>query len=216
MIETVLDYDQCLENLRALTAYYASHAGTRNEATTRFHLIDTLLYQCLGWAKQDCYVEEPHEGEFSDYTFFAPRRIMILEAKKEGDYFEVPAGKVALTYRIKSLWQGNDGLKAAMKQVASYCQERGIPLGAFSNGHQMVAFLAARNDGVPPFDGQCVVFPSLAYMLEHFVSLWNLLSRHGVEDKNLEIKLLGESRPSLPPVLATKLTSYPGHINREI
>jgi hypothetical protein len=73
---------------------------------------------------------------------FARRRVLIVEAKKEGDYFEVPVGKLQLKYSIQGLFRDSPNLRAAMEQVARYCQSRGIPFAAVSNGHQVVAFLA--------------------------------------------------------------------------
>ena len=37
-------------------------------------------------------LEEENNGEYADYTFYLPRRTLIVEAKREGIYFEVPAG----------------------------------------------------------------------------------------------------------------------------
>lgn len=214
-VDTTVSFEQGEANLAALVDYYLKNLGNRNEATTRSQLIDTLLYECLGWAKHSVYCEEPRSEEYADYTFYAPRKIMILEAKREGTFFEIPAGKVAQTYSIKSLTKGNPGLREAIEQVADYCQKRGVPLACCCNGYQLVAFVANRNDSVAPLDGQCVVYPSLSFMLEHFIQLWNLLSRPGIEDKNLERKLLGDSRPHVPPTLATTLgEAYPGTIAR--
>ena len=40
-----------------------------------------------------------------------------------------------------------------MEQAAGYCQSRGVPYAAVSNGHQFVIFVATRSDGIPPFEG---------------------------------------------------------------
>ncbi len=215
-VNTLLDYDTCLRNLGALANYYSQNVRDRNEATTRLHLIDTVIFECLGWAKHDAYTEEPRDGEYTDYSFFAPRRIMILEAKREGDYFEIPATKTSLTYSIKSLCRGNPGLKQALDQVAGYCQTRGIPVGVFSNGHQLVAFIAVRDDGVAPMDGKCAVFPSLGFMVENFSELWNLLSRIGVEEKRLFSRLLGHEQPKPPEALCFRIGAYPGTKGRNV
>lgn len=206
-------YDECLRNLENLSEYYSENVGNRNEATTRLHLIDTLLFECLGWAKHEAIAEEHHRtdrDEYTDYTFYAPRRVMILEAKREGETFEIPAGRVAPIHTIKSLCRSNPKLKAAIEQTAGYCQSRGVPLGVISNGHQLLAFVSTRSDGVPPMDGKAIVFSSFLLMLEHFLDLWNCLSKPGVEEKHLEKKLLGSQQPELPPTLADSISSYPG------
>ena len=215
-VDTLLDYDACLRNIEALTDYYSRNLQMRNEATTRLHLIDTLVFECLGWAKHDAYAEESRDEQYADYTFFAPRRIMILEAKREGEYFEVPAGKASVIYSIKSLCRGNPALKLALEQVAAYCQSRGVPIGAFSNGHQLVVFVATRGDGVPPMQGKCVVFPSLGFMVSRFKDLWNVLSKPGMEEKGLYNRLLGADQPRRPPSLSAQILKYPGTMGRNV
>jgi len=157
-------YDECQTNLENLAIFYGKNLGNRNEATTRLHLINTLLTDCLGWEMRDISCEEhqrKERAEYTDYTFFAPRRMMILEAKREGVTFEVPTSKVAIIYTLNSICKGNSLLKSAVDQVASYCQSRGIPIAVICNGHQLLAFVANRNDGVPPINGKALVFPSL-------------------------------------------------------
>jgi len=55
-----LDYEAAREKLDDLVAWSIEHATevSRNEATTRLHLIDRLLFECLGWDREDCIAEE--------------------------------------------------------------------------------------------------------------------------------------------------------------
>jgi len=212
-------YTKCQENLVNLAKYYSENIGNRNEATTRLHLIDTLLFDCLAWEKYNALAEQHHRDErdeYTDYTFYGPRRIMILEAKREGDAFEVPAGKNSLVYKIKSLCHGNRVLKGAVEQAARYCQCRGVPIAVVSNGHQLVAFVANRADGIPPMDGSAMVFPSLHFMHDRFLQLWNALSRPGIEEKHLYNRLLGSQQPELPRTLAESISDYPGTKGRNV
>src|ERR1035437_5747357 len=125
----------------------------RNEATTRLQLIDRLFLDCLGWTRDDFVAEAHRSGEYADYIGSAPRPLLILEAKREGDYFELPAGNNSLEYSIPTLSRDNPNTEAAIKQVTRYCQDRGIPFAAVSNGHQIVTFIAVRTDA-PPLDGR--------------------------------------------------------------
>src|SRR5262249_38645436 len=103
------------------------------------------------------------------------------------------------------------GVFYALLQASRYCQGRGVPVGAVCNGHQLVAFIGSRNDGEPPLDGYAYVFPSLPFMMQHFGELWNLLSRQGIENRNVFTRLLGASQPELPPKLSASLGhGYPG------
>jgi len=107
-------------------------------------------------------------------------------------------------------------LKAAIAQAAGYCQSRGVPFGVICNGHQIVAFVATRNDGSPPFEGKALVFPSLDFMLSNFYELWQALSKPAIEQKKLYARLIGEILPELPPKLSSNIIGYPGVVNRNI
>lgn len=209
-------YEECRENLEKLSTWYALAKAQRNEATTRLQLIDRLFFDCLGWSKDDVVLEESDGQEFADYTFNAPRKILIVEAKREGLYFEVPAGKERLEYSLPSLMRDNPSLKKALEQVAAYCQARGVPFGVVCNGWQMVAIIAVRSDGLSPLDGKGLVFPSLEFAVVHFQKLWNALSKSGVEQKTLYSILIGDVRRDLPVKMSSTLHQYPGSKSRNI
>lgn len=206
------DYEECRINLEKLIAWY--EPAHRNEATTRFQIIDRIFFECLGWSKDDVIMEEHHGGEYSDYSFNAPRRILIVEAKKEDQYFEIPAAKTQLEYSIASLSRDNANLKAAISQVAAYCQQRGTPFGAVSNGCQIIAFIAVRSDSIAPLDGKALVFSSLEKMLEKFLDFWQALSKPGLEEKKLQARLIGDLQAQLPRKLSETIAIYPGIKNR--
>ncbi len=100
-------------------------------------------------------------------------------------------------------------LSNALSQVAGYCQPRGVPYGAVTNGHQIVAFVATRVDGSPALDGKALVFASPSIMLAHFLDLWQALSRYGVEENRLKFRLIG-GLPDLPRKLSATINKYPG------
>lgn len=212
-----IDYELSRTNLENLAAWYKSQVSeyNRNEADTRLHLIDILLFECLGWNRQeDCKVEEAHGGDYTDYSLFCPNRCLIVEAKKEGIYFELPAGHSRLDYSLKSLCKDNPQIKEAVGQAMRYCQSRGTPLGVVCNGHQLICFVACRDDGVPPIEGNVVLFDSLQKMLDNFLTLWKYLSKPGVKEKNLQRHLLGSLIPILPAKLSAQIPSYPGFKGR--
>ena len=203
------EYEHCRRNLQKLVADYEASGGGRNEATTRLHFIDRLLFDCLDWSVNDCISEASYNGEYADYTCLAPRPMLIVEAKKEGNYFEVPAGSERLEYSIPSLMRDNSNLAMAIKQVAGYCQSRGVTFAVVANGHQVVAFVATRQDS-PPLEGRALVFPSLSFMSAHFLDLWNAISRPGIQEKLLEKRLIGSTPTISLPKLASSIPDYPG------
>lgn len=205
-----VEYDQSRDNLSALVDRYNSIDQThRNEATTRLHLIDEMLFNCLGWDKLDCEAEDGSESTFTDYSLGKPFVHLIVEAKKEDTYFEVPAGHNALVCRIQRFKNDAPDVFKAIKQAMAYCQSRGVPIGAVCNGHQVVAFMASRTDGIPPMEGKALVLNSLQNMVDHFLELWNCLSKHGVSSRHLAV-LLQETEERLPPnKLSLRIHNYP-------
>jgi GTPase SAR1 family protein len=209
------DYEAAYKNIQELNSYYeAQGASNRNEASTRLHLIDTLIFDCLGWGRDDCSPEEPHGGDYSDYSLFAPHRLLIVEAKREGIYFELPAGRNKSVYSIEFFEKTNKAVYGAIKQSLGYCLDRGAPFGCVSNGHQVIAFLGSRTDGVPPLSGKVLVFDSIQAMEDRFFELWQNLSKPGIQAHNLTNSLQENPVPSPPAKLSGKLSRYPGYKNR--
>lgn len=214
--DMIEEYENGRKSLERLVEWYNQRQGDRNEATTRLHLIDVLFFECLGWEKGNVDAEESSGREYADYTFRAPRRMLIVEAKREGLYFELPAGTKGLYRHVQSLCRDYEDLKKAIEQAAGYCQHRGVPFGAVCNGHQLTAFVACRNDGVNPLDGKAMVFASLEEMRDNFRTFWDALSQPGVEDKRLGTLLIGENRRRLPAKLSAGIRGYPGVKGRNV
>lgn len=63
-----------------------------NEASTRHEIIDRIIHGVLDWPRQLVKPEEHNSEGYADYVFYRPdrKRILVLEAKKEGAYFELP------------------------------------------------------------------------------------------------------------------------------
>ena len=186
-------------------------AEPMNEATTRLRIINALLTDCLGWSVQDIDAEKHHAGDFVDYAVGRPATEMIVEAKREGLHFSLPAGiSGRRNVQLATLSQDKN-TKEAIDQVLKYCQTQGVPVAVICNGHQLVAFYASRQDGTPPLSGSALCFSSLTEMLDDFAVLWSHLSRSGMATKNLQRTLIGRmNRPAAPPKLSEQLYNYPG------
>jgi GTPase SAR1 family protein len=210
-------YEHGKQALDDLISWYEQQGDVvRNEATTRLHLIDQLLTDVLGWPLEEIETEQPHGPEYADYALGKPAVRLILEAKREGVYFSVPVGTSGLVHRLPSLTEGKQGaaLRDATKQVSEYCASRGVAMAAVSNGTQLVAFLGARTDGTPPSRGACLVFPSLSSMRENFRTMWDNVSRAGVENRTLHLTLREGELPTAPEPLSAQLPNYPGYRRR--
>jgi len=204
------EYEAHWKAIGEVAVWYEANAANRNEATTRLQLIDRIFFDCLGWNRNDAVAEEAHNGQYADYTFSAPRRLLIVEAKKEGTYFELPVGLTGIETTIPSLLRTTTALKSALEQVAGYCQSRGVPYAAVTNGHQIVVFVATRSDGVPPFEGRALVFQSIAQMRDRFLDFWNILSKPAIEKQSLRARLFAKPSVSLPAKLSATIKPYPG------
>lgn len=185
-----------------------------NEADTRFRFIDEILIECLNWEPKDINNEDVKDGHYADYKLNLFRPVAVWEAKRTGNYFELPVGTSKLIMPIKTICKDNPSIKDALNQVSGYCHERGIKIGVVSNGWQIIAFVANRNDSVPPLDGDGLVIPSLEFFLANYKEVWNCLSKNGFQEDYITKKLIGGAEEQLPPKLSSTITQYPGIKNR--
>lgn len=204
-------YNSAKNRLDALVGQWQQvEEKSRNEATTRLHLIDQLLTGALGWPRDQIVAEKSHDGEFADYTLGRPAAKLILEAKREGVYFDLPAGVSSGVMSLKTVLDGSESLGRAVDQVVTYCQKRGVPIAVICNGHQLVAFFASRGDGVPPLSGRALVFASLEDMRGMYRLFWDNLSPPGVDSLALH-STLGDTEATTPPEkLSARVPGYPG------
>jgi hypothetical protein len=205
------EFEHGRAELDALSEWWAEHESTRNEATTRFHLIDALLTNVLHWPKEAMRLEDSLDRTYADYALGSSGTRLIVEAKREGVYFELPAGVSSGIMQLKTVMDSDAAIDAAVRQVLGYCQSRGVSYATVSNGHQLIAFLASRQDSVPPLQGRALVFASIDAMRAEFQTLWNNLSRDGVDQQTLTGTLGDLTVIPPPPRLSSRITNYPGY-----
>lgn len=198
---------------RLLTFSGQPEHSDRNEATTRLQLIDRLLFEALQWSKDDAVSEEYHSGEYADYVLGQPMRRLVVEAKREGAYFTLPDG-LPRTPKLSTLFAASAEIREAIEQAMRYAAGRGTPFAAIANGHQLIAFVASRTDGVGPLDGQALAFGSPTELVEEFRLVWDNLSPPGVANYTLSATLGAETEPPPPPKLSSRLSGYPGFQKR--
>src|SRR5690349_13228889 len=155
-------------------------------------------------------LERPYNQEYTDYELGWPAKSVVVEAKREGAYFDLPAGFDQNTCSIKKLGDISEDIKAAISQCIKYCQQRGIGIGVVTNGRQFIAFLGSRQDGVPPELGRALVFHSLSNIKERFRDFWDYLSPEGVSSRNLSRLLSAKSFKRPPEKFSSRITHYPG------
>jgi hypothetical protein len=208
-----ITYEDGYARVKELAEAMTEARNDRNEATTRLQLIDRLLFECLGWSRDDLGAEDYGAGEYADYVMPARRRRLVLEAKREGATFELPEG-LGERAAIEALLGLGGTVEAAIQQAKGYAQKRGAPYAAICNGHQLLAFIASRQDGVDPDRGRALVFADPAAMVERFASLWENLGPLGTSAMTLS-RTLGTAARARPPKLAETIADYPGTATSE-
>ena len=208
-------YDAAKERLDDLIKEWdRSSDERRNEATTRLQLIDELLTGALGWSRSQIEAEKSHCGTYADYALGKPGVRMIVEAKREGVYFDLPAGVTSGVVSLATVMESSRAIADAVRQVVGYCQTRGVPIAAISNGHQLIAFFASRSDGIPPLEGKALVFASLEDMRMMYRRFWDNLSEPGVESFALHGTLSDVKASTPPEKLSARIKGYPGTWSR--
>ena len=181
-----------------------------NEAETRFQIIDRIIVECLGWPRESLRLEQGQKGRaYSDYELGDPR-CAIWEAKRQNHTFELPADPQRRTLKDLPSVMALDGkVSTAIQQVQEYCSARGVELAVATNGHQIIAFLATRSDGIAPLQGRCFVINGYEQLKEEFPNVWQMLSPEGIAERCLKRLLkVGEHR-ALPQKMSSLLTNYP-------
>jgi len=146
-----------------------------NEANTRFHIIDRLLIECLGWPKEPekFRVEVRTDGDYQDYVLGSPP-LVIWEAKRSGIYFDFPADAARKSLQpIDEIFAVSKTAAAAMRQAQGYCNDSGVEFAVVCNGHQLIAFAAIRI-GQSWLKGQAFVIKSLQHLNEEFPIVWQM------------------------------------------
>lgn len=210
-----LSADPYQMGLRRIKELAKSGYGDRNEDTTRFQLIDALLVECLGHPRSSFVTEEYAKPGFADYVISAPSRSLVIEAKREGKGFELPAGlEGRATVSMQTLCE-DPMAREAVEQVLGYAQRMGIPLAGIANGHQLAVFLGSRTDGKLPHEGDALVFASFEDMVDRFRALWDMLSREAlVQRKLVQFLMVGSPNEQPPPKMSATLLNYPGFRRR--
>lgn len=202
-------FDEGMESLRVLIEEYPDDDFDYNEADTRHRIIDSLIHDCLGWKRSDTKIERRYGNTYSDYELGNPPKA-VIEAKKTGVYFEFPAESESFKKikSLRSIISTSENFSKAFDQTIGYCSQRGIQIGAISNGHQLIIFLGVRADGVPPSQGKCIFFNGLRDIEDNFSLFWNSLSPEGIRQSRLSRELLLTTPTGIPQKLSNNISSY--------
>jgi hypothetical protein len=151
----------------------------------------------LGWNEANIRREENIESGRIDYTLlYQDAPIIIIEAKKAGEYFEIPKSMTNRRYKLRGAIETVANLTKAIEQARRYCDDIGCKYAAVCNGYQLVIFVAITL-GKNWKDGYCYAFHSLVDIKENFNLFWNMLSYEQVISRSSLIEHLEKGKREL-------------------
>jgi hypothetical protein len=187
-VVVALTPDAALEALRGLISEFRAFCcdhGNVTEADTRAKVIDAVLRDVLGWPESGIEREASSQDGFMDYVLsLAGKRLVVVEAKREGVAFEMPIGTLR-RLKLNGVLAKSKSVLDASNQVRQYCDNQGIRFAIATNGYAWIVFRAIRED-MPWREGSARVFYSLEEIESQFTAFWNLLSRDAVEHGSLD------------------------------
>lgn len=204
-MQALFELSDGYKKLKEIIAAFPIESAHWNEAQNRFHFVDRLLTECLGWERDYMDVEKTDElGGRADYLLGHPVKA-ILEAKREASLFqELPFGKPSIVRKIAPLVEACKTFEAAVHQVIPYCSIRGAPIAIVCNGPQLAIFQAVII-GQSPLDGECYLFNGFLSYLTNFPVLWRLLSPEGIAENRALRELALHRNPRIPPKASTAI-----------
>jgi predicted type IV restriction endonuclease len=177
--------DKAYKNLLNIIGEYRDKLPLMNEAETRAKVIDRVLKECLDWSEDSIRREDRVESGYTDYQLLISGTCrIVIEAKRAGDYFDIPKTKHRRTYKLSGAIESVTNLMDAINQVRAYCTDVGSKYGAVFNGYQLVIFPAI-SIGKSWKEGYCTIFHSFDDLKENFNLLWNTLAFENVKQGSL-------------------------------
>lgn len=174
---------QSFLNLRAEAANYELEFQT--EADTRARLISRIIHDVLDWPQQNVKREDYANPGFMDYLLLTNKPIIVVEAKKSGDTFDLPSDATTKKlFTLNGVIRTIKNLAAHIDQVCQYCWHNGVEYAVITNGPQWVAFKAF-TDGIHVGQGRVILFNSLDDIADRFAEFWSLLAKVQVENNSL-------------------------------
>ncbi len=170
-----------------------------NEADTRFHIVDRLLREVLGWPVGAFKMEESTAEGFADYilTRTNGKPVLIIEAKRTGVYFDLPSNynhkKAFRAVKTRTLLT-SEALKKAIFQAQRYCADEGCEYGAVTNGTQFILFKAFQK-GKAWRDLTALVVSDIAWFETNFTDAVSLIGYAAVLEKQSLQAAFDGSRP---------------------
>lgn len=166
-----------------------------NEADVRFKIIDSILKDILAWPLESVACEKVIDGSRADYVLKRKNNTpaLVIEAKKEDDYFTLPTTPNSKNNYNKILVETlltNLSIKKAINQVKEYCEELGCSYGAISNGHEWI-FFCINPQNKPWKKLPAFVVSRMQFFKEDYILAKNLFGYESIINNNSLRKNIG-------------------------
>jgi len=109
------------------------------------------LTEFLGWPEYFIRREVPTHKGFMDCTFspVGARPIVLIEAKREGVHFFIPARRRVSRYQLDGPIAKYKPLYAAIEQAHEYAVDRVVRYAIVTNGYSWIVFRAVSDSESP-------------------------------------------------------------------
>ncbi|MCY3725605.1 MAG: AAA family ATPase [Rhodobacteraceae bacterium] len=160
-----------------------------NESSTRLKIIDSILFEVLGWNKNESKPGEKAGDGFTDYSLKIDNLTkVVVEAKKKTKSFDLENRVSGRAYKLNGSCF-NPEAKKAINQAIGYSAFNGAELACITNGTEWIIFRANRlATGENILEGKAFVFNSIDGIKQEFRKFYDLLSLDSVSN----LKFRGE------------------------
>ena len=107
-----------------------------SEADTRLKFIDRILFEVLGWNKNEAKVEDNAGSKYVDYTLRSKNSArVVVEAKREAATFNFKNRQSGQAYKLNGTVY-NAAAKEAINQAIEYSAFKNNELACITNGNE--------------------------------------------------------------------------------
>jgi GTPase SAR1 family protein len=175
-MEKTLSIDEAFENFNLLKKEFDSFIQQDiNECDTRSKLIDSVLFNILGWNESDISREGKVDSGYFDYKVSISGFHFIIEAKRNFNEFVIPKNHKSL--KVKSFLKENEDV---ITQIRNYAGDFGVNYGVITNGKQYLILRLYNSDGNSWKDNPCIVFNGIEDIENRFVEFYETLSKFSI------------------------------------
>lgn len=175
-MEKTLSIDEAFENFSSIKSEIDSFIQEDiNESDTRSKLIDSVLFNILGWNESVVSREGKVDSGYFDYKVSISGFHFIIEAKRNFKEFVIPKNHKSL--KVKSFLKENEDV---ITQIRNYAGDFGVNYGVITNGKQYIILKLYNQDGTSWKDNPCIVFNGIDDIQNRFVEFYETLSKFSI------------------------------------